>query len=91
MRLAEPVAAITTVATVAQGIGTVLFEPIFDTEVDFFMICRCAQSSDTVSSWHLSAACWSGWRSCMAVRRPSVRRGRARDARVAKRNALERA
>ena len=86
MRLAEPVAAITTVATVAQGIGTVLFEPIFDTEVDFFMICRCAQSSDGVLM-ALECRLLVG----LAVRRPSVRRGRARDARVAKRNALERA
>ena len=34
--LAEPVTAITTITTVTEGNGTVLFELLFDTEVDFF-------------------------------------------------------
>ena len=85
-RLAEPVRANYTNITAAEGNGDALFEPIFETEVDFFEDKPAACGSKAMRE---------AWESRlvdeMAGRAASVRRGRAQAARADKRSAMGRA
>ena len=82
-RLAEPVAAITTITTVTEGNGTVLSEHLLDIEVDFLSIFWPLATQRQSS---LAPLC--GLADRVEVRRPSACRGRAQAPRAAERSAL---
>ena len=58
-RLAEPVAAITNISKITEGIAAVVSERLVDIQVDFLSIIL-PLAAQWQCSWHLRAAWWPG-------------------------------